>query len=126
MLIFANRKLVLQKAHRYFGSDKVEEVMAILDHYTAATEAARARVQLGILKLSEGDVEKLTYWANLALSDYRDILAFAESPQEMATDPGEVGRMDGMAVRTLRERDRQQYIDWLGGSNLPTPHIHDV
>jgi hypothetical protein len=70
------------------------------------------RVQLAILKLSEGDPEKLLQYIEAARVDYRDVLAWAEYPEQLSsgknsfnTPPDEYEDMLG--------RDRRQYEAWL-------------
>jgi hypothetical protein len=41
------------------------------------------RVRRGILKLSEGRLDRVAYYADRAMSDYRDILYWAEYPNEL-------------------------------------------
>jgi len=43
------------------------------------------RLQLAVLKMSEGDPQKLKQNIELARIDYRDVLAYAEYPQEKRT-----------------------------------------
>ena len=70
------------------------------------------RLQLGVLKLSEGDAERLKEYIRLARIDYRDVLAYAEYPEEMRagsakSKPGE------RELDEIRRRDRAQYEAWL-------------
>jgi len=50
------------------------------------TSANRERVQLAILKLSEGNEEKLREFFAVAKRDYRDVLFWAEYPEEARLD----------------------------------------
>jgi hypothetical protein len=54
----------------------------------AAHEGERERVQLAILKLSEGNEEKLRQYADVAKRDYRDVLLLAD-PEEATLDTPE-------------------------------------
>jgi len=72
-----------------FGESHLEAVTAALDEYGAASHEREVdRVKLAILRISEGDIEKLKYWVKVAKTDYRDVLAAAEtgplSPKEGA------------------------------------------
>ncbi len=55
------RGAVISTTARMFPDCDKWNIMAILDQYNCrySTEAGRARVQLAILKLSEGNIEKL-------------------------------------------------------------------
>ncbi|MGD2145449.1 MAG: hypothetical protein PVH41_02005 [Anaerolineae bacterium] len=88
--------------------------MRILDQYRAESgERGRARVQLAILKLSEGKIERLPDLMAMANRDYRDVLACAEYPEEMKL--GFVGMKDlsPEEAQAVRRRDREQYLRWL-------------
>lgn len=55
--------------------------MQILDGYGAEPqEAERDRVQLAILRLSEGQQAKLQHYVQAAKRDYRDVLYWSEHP----------------------------------------------
>lgn len=88
--------------------------MGILDLYGKEShEQGKARVQIAILKLSGGDLENLRAYVEIAISDYRDVLAYAEYPEEMSKNTWKMS--DKEEVNRIQERDRQQYIDWLQG-----------
>jgi hypothetical protein len=109
-----DRELVLEMVRAVFPDTDAEAVMKTLDEYgTESHEQGRRRVQLGILKLSEGDLEKLAYWIDIAKRDYRDILAWAEYPGEMHTDPAAMDSMTHEEVERIRTADRRQYLEWL-------------
>jgi len=74
------------------------------------------RVRLAALKIADGDLEQLKQAVNTARRDYRDILAWAESPNEM-------DRMFGRNKMTRREAtvaDQKQMQDWLVAHGLPS------
>ena len=67
------------------------------------------RVQAAVLKLSEGDLERLSHFAEQATLDDRDVLAWAEYPEyveQVTTDTAEVDRQE------IIERDWGQYREW--------------
>ena len=58
-------------------------MLELLDDYGVESyERERERVQLAILKLSEGNEEKLREFVAVAKRDYRDVLFWAEYPEE--------------------------------------------
>lgn len=62
-------------------------VLELLDAYGVEPyERERERVQLAILKLSEGSEEKLRELVAVAKRDYRDVLLWAEYPAEARLD----------------------------------------
>ena len=105
------RALVIDKIGRVFPEREGAEVLALLDRYGAAGHHRdRDRVQLAILKLcdEEGRADPAAY-VEAACADYRDVLAWAESPNlfksSLATDPKERER--------LIAADEAQYRAWL-------------
>ena len=110
------RSKVLEIIARYWPDVDPKQVTAILDAYgTASHERERTRVQLAILKLSEGNFEKLPDLVKMAKIDYRDALAFAEYPEQMGTSVSESRKLPPEERKAIRKRDRQQYVDWLNG-----------
>ena len=65
-------------------------VLELLDRYGVESyERERERVQLAILKLSGGTEEKLREFLAVAKRDYRDVLFWAEYPEESRLDTPE-------------------------------------
>ena len=65
-------------------------VLKLLDSYGVESyERERERVQLAILKLSDGNEEKLREFIAIAKRDYRDVLFWAENPDEAKLDTPE-------------------------------------
>src|SRR5256714_9622438 len=78
---------VVQKA---FPESAHPRMLELLDRYGVESyERERERVQLAILQLSEGNEEKLREFVALAKRDYRDVLFWAENPQEAKLDTPE-------------------------------------
>src|SRR5438552_17236344 len=63
-------------------------VIELLDTYGVESHE-RERVQLAILKLSEGNEEKLREFVAVAKRDYRDVLFWTENPDEARLDTPE-------------------------------------
>ena len=61
------------------------------------------------LKLAGGSLKKLKECAQAALTDYRDILAWAEYPREMRLDVRATSEQKAAA----RRADAQEYTHWL-------------
>ena|SRR5258708_32335161 len=111
------RDLVRATVAKCFPSVNTEEVLNILDRYgTEVYERERERVQIAILKLSEGDRDKLLVNVEIAKRDYRDVLAYAEYPEEMSKpswSDKSWEMTDKEEMRLIRDRDRRQYDEWL-------------
>jgi hypothetical protein len=107
------RALVVQIVRRVFPGREPDDVLAALDRYGAeGHHRERERVQLAILKLcDEEGRDDPTAYVEAACADYRDVLAWAESPnlsrKAVSTDPAE--------REELLAQDRAQYQAWLAG-----------
>jgi len=65
-------------------------VLELLDSYGVEPyERERERVQVTILKLSAGSEEKVREYVAVAKRDYRDVLFWAEYPEESKLDTPE-------------------------------------
>ena len=107
-----SRELVRQLAQRLFPGVQEAIVLEILDRYgTESYERERDRVQVAVLKLSNGDLERLKTMVSHAKMDYRDTLAAAEYPGEFRAYLG-VERAPAEKER-IRQEDRRQYLEWL-------------
>ena len=105
---------VLRKIKQMWPDADPQEILGILNVYgTESYETGQTRVQLAILKLSEGDRERLPDLVKMAKVDFRDVLAYAEYPQEMRTDPIKMRDMPEEEAQSIRQRDREQYESWL-------------
>jgi hypothetical protein len=104
-LIQYTRELVLKKVSEMFPHVDLAEVLNILDQYGyERRQPERERVQLAILKLSEGNVVKLQREVETARQDYRDALLYAEYPDQARADK---------STEAIIEQDRAQYLQWL-------------
>ena len=65
-------------------------MLGLLDKYgIESSERERERVQLAILKLSEANEEKVREFVAVAKRDYRDVLFWADNPEEARLDTPE-------------------------------------
>lgn len=69
------RQSVEDAVCKYFREDEKKGVLMLLDRYDGKE---RERVQLCILVLSEGDIEKIKHNVSQAIMDYRDVLYWAD------------------------------------------------
>jgi hypothetical protein len=72
---------VLKVFERLFGSNP--NAVALREDLINYSDKESSRVHLAILKLSEGDPEKLLDYIEAARIDYRDVLAWAEYPEQL-------------------------------------------
>jgi hypothetical protein len=72
-------------------------VLELLDSYGVESyERERERVQLAILKLSEGNEKKLREFVAVTKRDYRDVLFWADNPEEAKLTPEKRERIKKM------------------------------
>src|SRR6266571_8620923 len=85
-----SRGEVVAVVQKTFPESAHARVLELLDTYGVESyERERERVQLAILKLSEGNEEKLREFFAVAKRDYRDVLFWAEYPEEARLDTPE-------------------------------------
>jgi len=94
-----------------FPDRDAQAVLAVLDRYGIEQhEQERRRVQLAILKLcDETEPPDLERTVEYAKQDFRDILAWAESPNLMDRH----SLKDETKRQKLADQDRAQYLAWL-------------
>jgi hypothetical protein len=70
---------VIAQAKQQFPSEDTDVIMATLDEYGRDPfEQERERVQMDILKLSRGDIDRLHVYVRAAKTDFRDVIGMAE------------------------------------------------
>ncbi len=85
-------------------------VLDLLESYGVESyERERKRVQLAILKLSAGSEEKVREFVAVAKRDYRDVLFWAEYPEESRLDTPEK-REKLKNVRELWDRTAERSL----------------
>jgi hypothetical protein len=89
-----DRDDVISVIKRTFPDKSVGDVLRLLDAYgVQAYERERERVQVALVTLSEGDEAKLRYLIDVAKRDYRDVLFWADCPEEAKLDTPEKKRV---------------------------------
>jgi hypothetical protein len=79
-------------------------------------ERERERVQIAVLKLSDGEAAKALSMVNSAKRDYRDVLMWAEYPREGHSTwrpRPNLTQAEKERIKQIRRSDRQEYEEWL-------------
>jgi hypothetical protein len=92
-----SRDEVIAVVQKTFPGNAHARVLELLDSYGVESyERERERVQLAILKLSEGNEKKLREFVAVAKRDYRDVLFWADNPEEAKLTPEKRERIKKM------------------------------
>jgi len=100
--------ILQRKLYSMFNDDSIRDRVCIeLDRYGIEShEQETDRVKLAILKIADSDVKEIQAQVDSAKIDYRDILAYAEYPNQMKAGWN-------ITDERLMEIDKQQYEAWL-------------
>jgi hypothetical protein len=96
-------------------ADQIAARALLLTYGSANGERELERVRLAIIKLSGGVLAELATMTTAAKSDYRNVLMWAEYPEECrATWASRFDLTDSerQQLAAIRARDRKQYEDW--------------
>jgi hypothetical protein len=98
---------------REFPEKLHAEVFLMLKEYgKESCEREVDRVRMAMLKMANGTLEGLKNELSTAKSDYRDVLAYAEYPQQMRkVDP--MSPPSEEALREIMLADLEQHQRWL-------------
>lgn len=110
---YFRREIVEAKAKSLFPQEDPAEILQLLDGVVSSF-AGLERKQLDILKLSNGNLDQLRYYIEIANSerDFRKITQLAEYPESSKRNIHDKDLFWGPHKREI-ERDFQQYLSWL-------------
>ena len=94
---------------RDFAVDVCDSVIAMLEQYKSVEPW---RVRLSILKLADGDMERVRAYVQDANDDSRDVLAWAECPRLCKVGFGGT-KLTTEQRESIRKKDWEQYVAWL-------------
>jgi len=102
---------ILERKLRSLFPEQAEDVVRLLLQYgREENDREPARVRLAIVKLSGGNYDKVQEYIHAAKVDYRDVLAWAEYPEELGSRSWELSTEE---TGKIRGRDLDQYKQWL-------------
>ena len=108
---YFRREVVESKVKCLFPEHNPSEILQLLDDgITSFFE--RERMQLDVLKLSNGDLDKLKYYLGLAESESLKVRRLAEYPESSKRDLQSKDLLGGDHKKEI-ERDFRQYLNWL-------------
>ena len=107
------RPLVLSKIASQFTPAERDVVLRELDRYPGDTPGGRARVQLAVLKLAAGDLSQVREWVDVALRDFRDVIAQAVYPRQTAMGFVGMDRLPEVERDRILREDEAQWQAWL-------------
>jgi len=110
---YFRRAVVEAKVKSLFPQHAPAEILKLLDKDVPSFFGLE-RVQLDILKLSNGDTDKLHYYIELAKSerDFMKVIDLAEYPESSKRDIHDKDLFWGEHKKEI-ERDFRQYLKWL-------------
>jgi len=105
-------KRVLDKL--FPSAEERKQATDVLVKYGGASwQPEEDRVRLAILKLAGKSLDQIQYYTVQACRDYRNVLASAESPHQMANPY--IRKNDPDRYAELVEEDKKQYREWYLG-----------
>lgn len=102
-----------KKIHQLSLGDPNQIIQKLNTYGTESHEGEPERVRLAILKLCGEDLHGLDDLIEAAKRDYRDVLAWAEYPEEIRAGYRATSELSPEELAALRKRDREQYVKWL-------------
>jgi hypothetical protein len=102
---------VKRVVRRDFPNEQFADVMTLMDG-CSAKGGGRPRVQLAVLKLAQGNLEKVGPLVESANRDYRDVLVWAEYPNYHKIG-FRVRELSNKERRQINDSDWKQYEGWL-------------
>ena len=113
-------ELVTRKVKQWFPADEQAEAIRLLETecgrdlpFCEAYDAEDLEpVRLAVVKLAGGSLTELRRQIEAAKLDWRDVLIFAQAPEEVRHGLFTEAEVDAGA-REVRARDRRQYEEWL-------------
>jgi hypothetical protein len=106
------RDALVAKMASLFASDADRESARVILAALADDDLGE-RVAVACLKLAGANLTELKSYVDKARTDYRDVLAWAESPRLMQLGPSAPPADQAQA----RQDDAQEYARWLRGSS---------
>lgn len=110
---YFRREVVERKVKSLFPNQEPAKILQLLDNDIPSYWGLE-RIQLNILKLSNGNLDQLHHYIGVAKSerDFMKVIELAEYPESSRIDISDKDRFWG-EHKQLIERDFKQYLNWL-------------
>jgi len=109
---YFRREVVLRKVKSLFPNEDQDKILNLLDTDIPSFWGTE-RLQLDILKLSDGNLDQLQHYIGVAKSEHRmKVIELAEHPESSPFDINDKNLFWG-EHKQLIERDFRQYLKWL-------------
>lgn len=105
-------EMVVARVRALFAPADQDAVLAVLDECTRGEPSPR--VQMSVLKLAGGSVDRVLAHAAEARSDFRDTLSWAEYPRQSRLGVAEWLQLSEAERERIGREDRDEYLAWLG------------
>ena len=114
----ADQQVAISEVNRIVSRDYAPEehsmVMTLLEKYGPKPHhVERDRVRLCALKLANSDLRHLDRQIAVACTDFRDVVAAAEYPEQLRLGFRGFDQIDAAKRAEIEQRDRQQFLIWL-------------
>ncbi len=116
-MVYTDADVQAALEHFWLSSAARESALTILAEYGVAQhEREIPRVRLAILRLSAGQLDRVREFVGFAKRDYRDVLMWAEYPEEgrsLWTASTRLSPEQQAELDEIRQRDQEQHAEWL-------------
>jgi hypothetical protein len=109
---FFRREIVEAKVKSLFTNHERAEVIDLLDD-DLPDYWGLERLQLAILRLSDGSLTSLREYVAAARDDYIKVIGAAEYPGALKIGLGNYVGLSNPEQETIAQRDLRQYVRWL-------------
>ncbi|MDQ3908011.1 MAG: hypothetical protein M3268_06665 [Acidobacteriota bacterium] len=110
---YFRREMVEAKVKSLFPNGELAEILRLLDDNNIPSVWGRERIQLDILKVSGGDLDRLRHSIDEAKRDFMSVIRLAEYPEGSRIDVLDIGKLPYDEHRRVFGNDLRQYLDWL-------------
>ena len=109
---YFRREIVEAKVKSLFPNHDPGEILKLLNE-GIPTVWGLERLQLDILKVSDGSLDQLHHYVDAAKRDFMSVVRLAEYPKGSRIDVLDMDKLPYDEHRRIIEDDERQYLNWL-------------